>query len=79
MCVCMCVNAMFIPAYVCLCIYIIHCSCSCSKCTCNFCGWCLFDCGNSLAAHAHVANCPHKPRGADALFGRMEASHDGAS
>ena len=35
-------------------------------CTASFCGWCLADCGRD--AHAHVANCPHKPTGVDALF-----------
>ena len=40
----------------------------CSRCPCNFCGWCLQDCGND--AHAHVRNCPHKPQGTDAYFPR---------
>ena len=33
------------------------CALSCSRCPCNFCAWCLKDCGAD--AHAHVANCPH--------------------
>jgi hypothetical protein len=28
----------------------------CSACTCNFCAWCLLDCGDD--AHAHVKRCP---------------------
>jgi len=40
----------------------------CSRCPCNFCGWCLQDCGSD--SHAHVRRCPHKPGGADAYYPR---------
>jgi hypothetical protein len=40
---------------------------SCSNCPCNFCGWCLEDCGSD--AHKHVVNCPVKPQGADIYYG----------
>ena len=42
------------------------CALSCSRCSCQFCGWCLKDCGNN--AHGHVAACPEKPNGVDPLF-----------
>lgn len=34
---------------------------SCSRCDCNFCGWCLADCGED--AHSHVLRCPHNLAG----------------
>jgi hypothetical protein len=33
------------------------CTLTCKRCRCNFCAWCLEDCGAD--AHAHVANCWH--------------------
>ena len=39
----------------------------CHYCKCNFCGWCLADCGND--AHAHVRQCNNKPLSADVFFG----------
>eukprot|EP01044_Picomonas_judraskeda_P015220 COSAG03_NODE_2521_length_2678_cov_3.516745_1_plen_616_part_10 len=41
-------------------------TCSGADCGCDFCGWCLADCGTD--AHAHVAKCPAKPAGADRYF-----------
>ena len=49
------------------------CALQCSHCPCNFCAWCGADCGDSAAAHRHVAACPAKPAGADPLYpGRRE-------
>lgn len=42
----------------------------CSRCNRYFCGWCLAACAKSSDAHAHVARCPGKPAGVDALFPR---------
>ena len=42
------------------------CALKCCRCSCNFCGWCLQDCGAD--AHGHVASCREKPGGVDALF-----------
>jgi len=50
-------------------------SCGKDACPCHFCGWCLSDCGDSDAAHAHVASCSHKPPGADEFFGTMKEFH----
>ena len=53
-------------------------SCGKDACPCHFCGWCLSDCGDSDAAHAHVASCSHKPPGADEFFGTMKEFNIGA-
>ena len=42
---------------------------SCSSCPCNFCGWCLADCGKD--AHKHVANCSANQAGRD-VFAKKE-------
>ena len=43
---------------------------ACSRCPCNFCGWCLADCGTD--AHAHVRTCPQRPSGLnDPLFAKF--------
>ena len=61
----------------------IVCSQSCSGCPCNFCGWCLSDCGDSAAAHKHVAHCSlkpldHKPLDANEDYhGTLEEFHAG--
>jgi len=47
---------------------------SCSACPCNFCGWCLEDCGND--AHPHVARCSEKPPNADTFFGSEQDFKD---
>jgi serine/threonine protein kinase len=39
---------------------------SCHNCTCNFCGWCLMDCGTD--AHPHCRRCPNVPVGVDPFF-----------
>ena len=58
--------------------YVYPSSCVKDQCPCHFCGWCLLDCGNSAAAHLHVATCSHKPPGADEFFGTIRAFHTGA-
>jgi hypothetical protein len=42
----------------------------CSSCPCNFCGWCLEDCGTD--AHPHVKSCKQKPKTSDSYFGTKE-------
>jgi len=42
------------------------------SCLCNFCGWCLSDCGDRHAAHAHVRFCPHKPPVSHVYYGAEE-------
>lgn len=42
---------------------------TCSKCKCEFCGYCLQDCGDD--AHAHVVKCPLNEKGG--LFNTEEA------
>jgi hypothetical protein len=45
----------------------------CARCPCNFCAWCLADCGDSSdGTHVHVRACMAKPVGADMYFGRLE-------
>lgn len=33
-------------------------TCFNQNCKCNFCAWCLKDCGDSHTAHTHVSYCP---------------------
>jgi hypothetical protein len=41
-------------------------TCSAAGCGCEFCAWCLKDCGKD--AHSHVRNCPVRPAGVDTYF-----------
>ena len=44
---------------------------ACSRCSCQFCGWCLHDCGNSShQCHDHVRTCPERPVSADIFYPR---------
>jgi len=43
---------------------------ACGACPCQFCGWCLEDCGAN--AHPHVSLCPQKESNADTCFGTKE-------
>ncbi|CAK9020611.1 Serine/threonine-protein kinase RUNKEL (Protein EMBRYO DEFECTIVE 3013) (Protein RUNKEL), partial [Durusdinium trenchii] len=48
-------------------------SCSSASCSCEFCAWCLRDCGDSSDdCHRHVANCPENThKHIDSVFGDM--------
>ncbi len=45
---------------------------TCNFCTCNFCAWCMQDCGNCCSdACRHVIACSKVPRGVNALYPQM--------
>ena len=51
------------------------CALSCSRCPCNYCAWCLKDCGAD--AHAHVRHCPHNLAPGRDLFATEEVWREG--
>eukprot|EP00953_Heterococcus_sp_UTEX-ZZ885_P018092 10109-Heterococcus_DN1.PRE.2 len=51
------------------------CALQCCRCETWFCGWCLTDCGNSQAAHAHVRGCAQNQANGNVYCTNIEQFH----
>jgi hypothetical protein len=65
----------------CSCVFVDFSDCfalACSRCSTRFCAWCLVNCGDSNAAHRHVASCAlntTQPRGVFGSASQFEMCH----